>query len=113
MRNTFFLLALAAASQAVAVSPYISKVYEYRPAPGQFINVLPEIPAEASADEVNALVLEQIGHEKNAGMISLGVLWGYRDRATLEGAGAAALCEKPADLPAVIGRLGAPASSES
>ena len=49
----------------------------------------------------------------NAGMISLGVLWGYRDRATLEGAGAAALCEKPADLPAVIGRLGAPASSES
>lgn len=77
MRNTFFLLALAAASQAVAVSPYISKVYEYRPAPGQFINVLPEIPAEASADEVNALVLEQIGHEKNAGMISLGAFGGY------------------------------------
>lgn len=41
----------------------------------------------------------------NAGMIPLGVLWGYRDRETLEKAGAAAVCAEPAELPDVIERL--------
>lgn len=41
----------------------------------------------------------------NAGMIPLGVTWGYRDRETLERAGAAVLCDTPAELPAVIDGL--------
>lgn len=80
MRNTFFTLlsaAFAIPATAFATSPYISNVFEYRPAPGQFINVLPEIPADASAEQVNALVLEQIGLDKNPGMISLGAFGGY------------------------------------
>ena len=35
---------------------------------------------------------------RNAGMLPIGVLWGYRDRATLEAAGAKVLVERPAEL---------------
>lgn len=43
MRNHIYilLLVLLIASSAMAQSPYISCVYEYRPAPGQFINIMP------------------------------------------------------------------------
>jgi phosphoglycolate phosphatase len=35
---------------------------------------------------------------RSAGMFTVGVLWGFRDRAELLGAGAEALAEKPMDL---------------
>ena len=35
---------------------------------------------------------------RNAGMLPVGVLWGYRDRATLEGAGAKVLVAEPREL---------------
>lgn len=38
----------------------------------------------------------------NAGMIPIGVSWGYRSAALLRRAGAAAVCETPADLPELI-----------
>ena len=46
--NTIFKLSVVALSTAIcapvveAASPFVSKVYEYRPAPGQFVNELPE-----------------------------------------------------------------------
>ena len=39
---------------------------------------------------------------RNAGMLPVGVLWGYRDRATLEAAGAKVLVSHPAELAAAI-----------
>ena len=38
----------------------------------------------------------------NAGMLAVGVLWGYRDRATLEAAGAKVLVSHPSQLAAAI-----------
>lgn len=38
----------------------------------------------------------------NAGMIPIGVTWGYRPAALLRRAGAAAICETPAELPDLI-----------
>ena len=46
--NTIFKLSVVALCTAIcapvveAASPFVSKVYEYRPAPGQFVNELPE-----------------------------------------------------------------------
>ena len=39
---------------------------------------------------------------RNAGMMAVGVLWGYRDRATLEAAGAKLLVAEPRDLAPAI-----------
>lgn len=59
-----------------ANTPGISRIFEYRPAPGQFINALPEIPADADSPRVCEIVLEQIGNDAE-GMISLGGFGGY------------------------------------
>lgn len=64
----------AIAYTALANNPYIHEVMEYRPAPGQFINVLPapadgETPAEAAT---RVLAGKQPG-----GMICLGAFGGY------------------------------------
>ncbi|MGD9912839.1 MAG: HAD hydrolase-like protein [Rhizobiaceae bacterium] len=45
-----------------------------------------------------------VGAAKN-GMPAIGVLWGFGDRPELEEAGAAAIAETPADLPALVQRL--------
>ena len=42
---------------------------------------------------------------KNTGVPCVGVLWGFRDRACLEEAGARYLCENPADLPEIIEKV--------
>ncbi len=62
---------------ASANSPFITKVYDFCPAPGQIVNEIPEIPSDADREEVNAIVLEQIGGDRNPGMISLGAYGGY------------------------------------
>jgi phosphoglycolate phosphatase len=36
---------------------------------------------------------------------AIGVLWGFGDRAELEGAGAAAIAAHPAELPDIVGRM--------
>lgn len=68
---------MTAAVQAQEKSPYISQVFDFCPAPGQFVNEIPEIPADADAVRVCELVLEQIGRGANSGMISLGAFGGY------------------------------------
>lgn len=76
--KAFCVLAAAmAAVPAVGKSPFISKVLDFCPAPGQFANEIPEIPADATREQANTLVLEQIGGDKNPGMISLGAYGGY------------------------------------
>ncbi len=57
-------------------SPYISRVWEYCPAPGQFINELPEYE---DGDDANTMRLkaEEAIADNNRGMISLGGWGGY------------------------------------
>lgn len=61
-----------------AQAPYISKVYEYRPAPGQFINVLPTYEEGDSAAEMITKAEEKIvGRVGSANYICLGAWGGY------------------------------------
>lgn len=69
--------ALMAMLPCAANSPYISKVYDYVPAPGQFVNTMPEIEPGCTREQVLEKVLEQIGHDRQPGMISLGAYGGY------------------------------------
>lgn len=66
------LLSLALSAQ----SPYISRVWEYCPAPGQFVN---ELPAYEPGDDANTMRLkaEEAIADDNRGMISLGGWGGY------------------------------------
>jgi len=59
-----------------AASPYIHKVYEYMPAPGQFINVLPKYEDGDTQEDMNRKAEESISGE-NKILISLGAYGGY------------------------------------
>lgn len=62
--------------EEVEYSPYIAKVYEYRPAPGQFVNEMPKYePGDTEADM--ALKAEEAISGKNDVLISLGGFGGY------------------------------------
>lgn len=78
IKITFATLMVAvSALQIGAVSPYINKVYEYRPAPGQFVNVYPEYESGDDAAAMAEKAGEQLCGDKNPGMISLGGYGGY------------------------------------
>ena len=62
--------------EQVAYSRYISTVYEYRPAPGQFVNELPEYEEGNTAADMAKKAQECISG-KNDRMISLGGFGGY------------------------------------
>lgn len=57
-------------------SPYISKVYEYRPAPGQFINTTPVYENGDTEEEMRGKVEDCIKGE-NRRLVSLGAFGGY------------------------------------
>ena len=57
-------------------SAYITSVLEYRPAPGQFVNQLPQYNEGDTQDDMNRKVLESIGNN-NKGTVSLGGYGGY------------------------------------
>lgn len=57
-------------------SPYITKVLEFCPAPGQFINTMPTWEEGDTKETMNQKVLGAIGHNKS-GLISLGSFGGY------------------------------------
>lgn len=77
MKHSITLLALVCALPLVAQnSPYISHVFEYVPAPGQFVNTLPEYEEGDDADAMCRKVEEQIA-ENARGMITLGGWGGY------------------------------------
>ena len=77
MKQTLTLFALICALPIFAQnSPYISHVYEYVPAPGQFVNELPKYEAGDDATAMCLKVEEQIA-ENAQGMITLGGWGGY------------------------------------
>lgn len=57
-------------------SPYVTKVFDYCPAPGQFVNTMPEWKAGDTQETMNKKVLAAIGNNKK-GLISLGGFGGY------------------------------------
>lgn len=59
-----------------ANTPYITHVYEYRPAPGQFINVLPTYEqGDTEADMLQKVAEQLVG--RTDGLICLGAWGGY------------------------------------
>lgn len=78
MKKEIFLLSLlvAACIPIHAQSPYIHKVFDYRPAPGQFVNKLPEYKAGDTHEDMIRKVEEAIlGDER--GFVTLGAYGGY------------------------------------
>lgn len=61
---------------AIQQSAYITKVFDYRPAVGQFVNDLPKYEDGDDQEVMNQKVLESIGNN-NKGLISLGGYGGY------------------------------------
>ena len=76
MKHTLTLFALALSLELFAQSPYISQVWEYMPAPGQFVNVLPEYEEGDNADIMRQKAQEAIA-DNNQGLITLGGWGGY------------------------------------
>lgn len=74
--NLILCTALVVMTSAYAQSPYISKVYEFRPAPGQFVNDLPEWE-EGDTENDMRLKAEECLAEHEQIMISLGGWGGY------------------------------------
>lgn len=68
MKNLIILLTV--------ISPYISHVWEYMPAPGQFVNVLPAYEEGDDAEAMRQKAEEQIANNAQ-GMICLGGWGGY------------------------------------
>ncbi|MCM1291195.1 MAG: T9SS type A sorting domain-containing protein [Prevotella sp.] len=66
-----------ASNHAIASSPYLSKVYDYSPAPGQFINQIPKYENGDTKESIIKKAQDAICHEQAPGMISLGAWGGY------------------------------------
>lgn len=62
--------------EEIAYSPYISEVLEYHPAPGQFINTMPQYEEGDNYEDILAKCTLEIADD-NHGMISLGAFGGY------------------------------------
>ena len=58
------------------VSAYITKVFDYRPAVGQFVNEMPKYEEGDSQETMNQKVLEAIGNNQK-GLVTLGGFGGY------------------------------------
>lgn len=71
-----FVLAAAMTVTAQNVSPYISRVFEYRPAPGQFVNMLPKYEAGDTPKTMAAKAEASLANNQQE-MISLGAYGGY------------------------------------
>jgi hypothetical protein len=72
----FLFLIVAGCITTHAQSPYIHKVFDFRPAPGQFVNILPEYEIGDTREEIIRKVEDAIvGNEK--GLVTLGAYGGY------------------------------------
>ena len=79
MRKSLYLAVLLAWTMTVGLadnSPYIARVYDYLPAPGQFVNVFPAYKPGYTQDSINAQ-LENALCGKLGGTVSLGSYGGY------------------------------------
>lgn len=76
MKQLLTSLLLATTITATAQSPYISKVFEYRPAPGQFVNELPYYDEGDTTEDMTRKAEECIAYNERV-LISLGSYGGY------------------------------------
>lgn len=78
MKN-YFIAAFCAFSalSAGANSPFISEVFDYVPAPGQFIHLIPEVTDGMSREQVLEAAARQLVGDERPGMVSLGAFGGY------------------------------------
>lgn len=58
-------------------SPYISKVYDYSPAPGQFVNNMPKYENSNTKADMIKKAEEHLVGKKNGGLLHLGGFGGY------------------------------------
>lgn len=58
-------------------SPYIARIYDFLPAPGQFINNMPEYKSGDTKEAMIAKAEKYVVGQKNGGLISLGGFGGY------------------------------------
>lgn len=82
MKTLYALIFTSLSFAATATAqhcPYINKVYEYRPAPGQFVNTMPKAEAGMTEAEVVAATEAKLASTTTAtpGMITLGAFGGY------------------------------------
>lgn len=79
MKLLLFAMALPAgvAMADSNVSPWLSRVLEFRPAPSQFNMEVPELTPEMTPEHVLDVVKNQICGAKTPGLISLGAFGGY------------------------------------
>lgn len=73
------------------------------------IAVAMQIPPEAVLYVGDMPVDMEMG--RSAGMCSVGVLWGFRDREELQGAGASVIVEQPTEVAHLLEKTGTPARS--
>jgi hypothetical protein len=76
MKHLVTLLLAIVATPVVAQSPYLARVLEYRPAPGQFINSLPDYEEGDTGENLRQKAENRIAGEAQS-MISLGGFGGY------------------------------------
>lgn len=78
MKKSLLLALAISASMAAGAdnSPYIARVYDFLPAPGQFVNVFPAYKPGYTQDSINAQ-LEGALCGKLGGSVSLGSFGGY------------------------------------
>ena len=78
MKLKVTLLGMAVGVAAAgAQSPYISTVFEYRPAPGQFVNELPAYEEGDTEEDLRRKAEEYIAGQENGSLLSLGAWGGY------------------------------------
>lgn len=65
------------AKNSIEYSPYISKVFDLLPAPGQFTNELPKYEAGMTKEGIIAAAESYVVGKKNGSLISLGGFGGY------------------------------------
>lgn len=71
------LFTFAWGMSAFANSPYISKVYDFKPAPGQFINELPAYSDGDTQQQLNAKCEEYLVGKASGSIVCLGAYGGY------------------------------------
>ena len=70
-------MAVTAMAASAGNSPYIARVYDYLPAPGQFVNQSPAYKPGYTQDSINAIVEASLRGKATGGPVSLGSYGGY------------------------------------
>ncbi len=73
----FSLMAVVAMAASAGNSPYMARVYDYLPGPGQFVNQSPAYKPGYTQDSINAIVEASLCGKATGGPVSLGSYGGY------------------------------------